>query len=85
MIKKIVLETDLSKYSFAFYEAHSLWVLLLLIGFLMHFAPQRLTDFVSASFVRLPLILKLIVFMIVVQLVVQFKNADVVPFIYFQF
>jgi alginate O-acetyltransferase complex protein AlgI len=85
MIKKIILETDLSKYSFAFYEAHSLWVLLLLIGFLMHFAPQRLTDFVSANFVRLPLILKLIVFMVVVQLVVQFKNADVVPFIYFQF
>ena len=85
MIKRVLFETNFSKYSVAFWKTHRLWVILLLIGFLMHFAPQRWTDFTANTFVKMPYPLKLLVFLIVVQLVIQFKNEDVVPFIYFQF
>lgn len=50
-----------------------------------HFLPKNLYARISNAFIKSPLIIKLAVFIIVVQLVIEFMSEDVAPFIYFQF
>ncbi len=84
MMKKVVSETSID-YVIPFWTAHQTWMILMLIGFLMHANPTLWTEKIKEIYVRSPYIIKLITFVIVVQLVIQFKSADVQPFIYFQF
>lgn len=85
MIKKVLTDLDIGKYAYHFWKGHQTWVILLLIGFLMHANPVKWTEKIKELFVRSPYIVKLLLFIIVVQLVIEFKSQDVVPFIYFQF
>lgn len=84
MVDKVINDMD---FSFAehFWDARYVWVILMIVGILMHAAPLKWTNKVSEWFVKSPYIVKILVFVIVVQLVIQFKNQDVQPFIYFQF
>ncbi|MDE6428771.1 MAG: MBOAT family protein, partial [Muribaculaceae bacterium] len=68
-----------------FYEARSLWCWMMLALTVMHFTPRRWADWLCDLFVRSPLIVKLLVFLIAVQMVIELMTAEVVPFIYFQF
>ena len=52
---------------------------------IFHFVPQSWADSVQMAFIKMSWILKLIVFMIVIQLVIEFMSEEVAPFIYFQF
>ncbi len=85
MIEKVLFQLEAIKYAPEFWRQHQTWVIMMLIGFMMHFAPQTWTDTVKSKFVSSNYFVKLIVFIIVVQLVIQFKSENVVPFIYFQF
>ncbi len=85
MIKQILTDTSIKKYAIPFWKAHQLWVILILIGFLMHVSPTVLTNKIIDIFVKSPYIAKLVIFILVVQIVIQLKSEDVVPFIYFQF
>lgn len=85
MIKQILTDTNFKKYTIPFWQAHKLWVILMIIGFTMHASPVRLTDKIIDLFVKSPYIVKLVLFIIVVQSVIQLRSEDVVPFIYFQF
>ncbi len=85
MINKVITNLDFGKYAYAFWQGHQAWVVLMLIGFLMHATPANWNEKLKSKFVNLPYIFKLILFIIVVQLVIEFKSQDVVPFIYFQF
>ncbi len=84
MIKKVITDTDFS-FFLEFWKARYLFVVLLLIGFAMHLTPLKVVDQLPQKFAKLPFAAKLIIFIIVVQLVLNFKNSDVQPFIYFQF
>lgn len=68
-----------------FISVRYVWVILLIIGFLMHASPDKWTEKIINSYIKSPYILKVILFIVVVQLCIQFKNSDVQPFIYFQF
>ena len=68
-----------------FYEARSLWGWMMLALTVMHFTPRRWADWLCDLFVRSPLIVKLLAFLIAVQMVIELMTAEVVPFIYFQF
>lgn len=68
-----------------FYEARSLWCWMMLALTVMHFTPRRWADWLCDLFVRSPLIVKLLAFLIAVQMVIELMTAEVVPFIYFQF
>ena len=68
-----------------FYEARSLWCWMMLALTVMHFTPRRWADGLCDLFVRSPLIVKLLAFLIAVQMVIELMTAEVVPFIYFQF
>ena len=84
MVKQVFTDLDFN-FAVHFWDARSLWVILVLTGFLMHTVSLKWVDKISNYFVRSPFILKIIIFTILLQLVVQLQNQDVQPFIYFQF
>ena len=55
------------------------------LGYLLHFAPQRLERATQRTFVRLPMAAYVIALVIMIFIVIQVKSSDVQPFIYFQF
>ena len=65
--------------------ARTVWCVMMLSLILMHFVPQRWADTLQFKYAAAPWIVKLVVFILVVQLVVEFMLAEVQPFIYFQF
>ncbi len=68
-----------------FIEFRSLWVVLMLLIIIAHYLPEQWHDRAAGIFIRSPWIVKLLVFIIVVQLVIEFAGEDIAPFIYFQF
>ena len=66
-------------------ESYSAVGLLMLLGYLLHFMPQSLSD-KAKSFVSLcPLPVKALLIVLLIFIVIQIKSSDVQPFIYFQF
>ena len=68
-----------------FIHARPVWCLMMGAIIIMHFVPQSWADTLQISFSRSPWVIKLLVFLFVVQLVIEFMVAEVQPFIYFQF
>ena len=68
-----------------FFTNRMVWCIMMAVLIIMHFVPQRWADRLQDTFIRSPWIVKLIVFLISVQLVIEFMTAEVQPFIYFQF
>lgn len=68
-----------------FLSARWMWVVMMTVIITAHALPQGVTDRLSTAFVRSWWVVKLIVFLAVVQLVLEFAGEDVAPFIYFQF
>ncbi len=68
-----------------FFEARKVWCIMMIVLIIFHFIPQRWADFTEEMFARSPWILKLLVFLFVIQLVIEFMSEEVAPFIYFQF
>lgn len=58
---------------------------LMLLGYLLHFMPQSLSESVKNMVTKCPLIIKALLFVTVIFIVIQIKSSDVQPFIYFQF
>lgn len=59
--------------------------LLMVIGFIIHFMPQKVDLFIQKKVTVMPLWGKAILLSIAIFLVIQMKSAEIVPFIYFQF
>lgn len=68
-----------------FFDARMVWCIMMIALIVFHFIPQRITDKCGELFINSPWIVKLIVFLVVVQLVIEFMSEEVAPFIYFQF
>lgn len=68
-----------------FYEARSVWCIMMIVLTVLHFVPQRWADWCQYYFAKSPWLLKLLIFIGVIQLVIEFMSEEVSPFIYFQF
>lgn len=68
-----------------FIEVRYVWIIMMVLIIAAHAMPRRVYDRLTLWFVDAPWAVRLIVFIIVVQLVVQFMSEEVAPFIYFQF
>ena len=68
-----------------FASVRYIWLIMMAIIVISHALPRRWYNVMSDWFVKSPWIIKLIIFVAVVQLVVQFMSEEVSPFIYFQF
>ncbi|MEO0340975.1 MAG: MBOAT family O-acyltransferase, partial [Bacteroidota bacterium] len=58
---------------------------LILLGFVLHYLPKSLSNWVETQFTNSPIFIKSFSLAFVIWLVIQTASADVVPFIYFQF
>lgn len=77
-------EFDLRQFP-QFVETRAVWCIMLVTVIVMHFVPQRYADYLQANFIKAPWVVKLISFLFVVQLVIEFMAEEMQPFIYFQF
>ncbi len=68
-----------------FCVARPAWCVMMVTLIVFHFVPQRWADSVQFMFIRANWVLKLVVFLVAVQLVIEFMSEEVAPFIYFQF
>ncbi len=84
MLKTVATDTNF-KFIVPFWKARYIWLILVIIGFVMHTIPQNWNEKLINMYIKSPYILKIIMFVLLVQLVIQFKLEDVQPFIYFQF
>ncbi len=62
-----------------------LWIAMMAVIIIAHSLPEGFFDRLGVRYVRSPWAVKLILFIVVVQLVIQFMSEEVAPFIYFQF
>ena len=69
----------------AFASARMLWLVLMFVIIAAHAVPATFWERTRRLFVRSPWAVKLLLFILTVQLVLELRTADVSPFIYFQF
>lgn len=72
-------------YALPFAAARTMWLVLMAIIIISHCLPTRFWQRLGIRFVTAPWIVKLIVFIAVVQAVIELRSSDVTPFIYFNF
>lgn len=84
MIYNMFADFDLAFWQ-AFWQARPMLIIMLLLGFSIHFV--RIIDKNRAAnyFASLPALGKALLFLLAVQAALQFQSADVQPFLYFQF
>ncbi|MCR8892181.1 MBOAT family protein [Bacteroides sp. ET336] len=59
--------------------------LLMVLGFALHWCPDRWQNACSNTVTKMPLIMQALLIIIVIFIVIQIKSSDIQPFIYFQF
>lgn len=69
----------------AFLEVRYVWCIMMAVIILSHAMPRRWYNKMGEMFVNSNWLIKTLIFIIVVQFVIQFMSEDVAPFIYFQF
>jgi D-alanyl-lipoteichoic acid acyltransferase DltB (MBOAT superfamily) len=60
-------------------------LILMLFGYSLHFASSSFKNRIQDTITELPLIFKIFILIGIIMIVVQFKSAEIQPFIYFQF
>ncbi len=68
-----------------FAQVRNTWCIVLVLAFALHYLPDGVCADLRRRFIAAPWIVKWVLFVILVQLVLQFSAADVQPFIYAQF
>lgn len=68
-----------------FIDGYPVVIVLMIVGFITHFMPIKLEESVKNIVDRLNIPALAFILSLVIWLVIQFKSADIHPFIYFQF
>lgn len=84
VVRKSFTEFDPAYFTF-FVRARYTWCILLTVIFALHFVPVKIYERLTSWFVGCHWLVKLLIFVAVVQMVIQFSSAEVKPFIYNQF
>lgn len=72
-------------YIVPFAAARTLWLILMALIVISHCMPAGFWNRAAMWFVRTPWIVKLLLFLLTIQCVIELRSSDVMPFIYFQF
>ena len=70
---------------FNFIVGYKAVMLLMVIGFALHFLPVSADRYVERQIIAMPTVYKAAVMLVVIFIVIQTKSAAIQPFIYFQF
>lgn len=82
--KNIFTNFDIG-YLVPFIKVRYVWIIMMVVIIGSHSLPRRWYAAMERRFIESPWILKLVFFLVIVQLVIQFMTENVAPFIYFQF
>ena len=84
MIKQIVTDFHPELF-FQLIEGYRAVFALMLLGYLLHFTPDRWEHACRNAVIRLPLLGKALLMVLLIYFVIQIKSSEIQPFIYFQF
>jgi D-alanyl-lipoteichoic acid acyltransferase DltB (MBOAT superfamily) len=84
LLTSIFTRMDLS-HAETFFAARATWCILLAASLLSLFVGEKLYRHAEAKFIHWPWMMKLLAFLIVVQLVIELHTSDIQPFLYFSF
>lgn len=84
IISRAATDFDIT-YALPFASARMIWLILMGVIILSHCLSERFWSRTAARFVLSPWPVKLILFLVVIQLVIELRSESVMPFIYFQF
>jgi len=84
MIRQIVFHFNPQVFS-QFIFGYKAVLMMILLGYALHFIPKSLELKAESGVTKLPILLKVVFLILVILVVVQFKSAEIQPFIYFQF
>jgi alginate O-acetyltransferase complex protein AlgI len=59
--------------------------LLMAVGYIIHFLPDRIKESYRGLFIRIPVALQIVIIMFVAILLFRMRTTDIIPFIYFRF
>ncbi|MCX7862356.1 MAG: MBOAT family protein [Bacteroidales bacterium] len=68
-----------------FVSSYPTIVIILLLGFIIHWLPCKIKETYRGMFIRSPYVVKLLITFIAIFIIVQIKSSTIQPFIYFQF
>jgi alginate O-acetyltransferase complex protein AlgI len=83
-INSIIFNFDFA-YTLPFITVRYLFLIFLFIGFISVFLSTKLKERLKINYYNYPLVIQGIIFIIVLQLIIQIQAENVQPFIYFQF
>lgn len=84
IISHVFSDFDMA-YIVPFAAARTLWLILMALIVISHCLPAGFWNRAAMWFVRTPWIVKLLLFLLTIQCVIELRSSDVMPFIYFQF
>jgi len=84
LLSRSVVDFDIA-YLVPFINARPWWCVMMILPLLAQFIGERGFIRLQSRFIRMPWILKLLLFILVIQVILQFQTSNVQPFIYFQF
>lgn len=84
LLTHIWTDFDMS-YALPFMKARSTWCVFIFLIFICHVVSNQAYEQIKTYFIRSPWLVKLFIFMVVIQLVLQYQTDNVQPFIYFKF
>jgi len=84
MLKQIIENFSPGSYMTVL-PAYSSVFLLMVVGYVIHFLPEKIKESCRGLFIRIPLITQLVVIFLVAILLYQMRTTEVMPFIYFRF
>jgi D-alanyl-lipoteichoic acid acyltransferase DltB (MBOAT superfamily) len=84
LLSRSVVDFDIA-YLIPFVKARPWWCVLTLVPLAAQSIGRRGFQRLQARFILLPWIVKLLLFLLTVQLILQFQTSNVQPFIYYQF
>ncbi|MBR5716622.1 MAG: MBOAT family protein [Bacteroidales bacterium] len=84
LLSRSVTDFDIA-YIIPFVKARSWWCVLTIVPLAAQAIGRRGFLRLQARFILLPWIVKLLIFVLVIQLILQFQTSNVQPFIYYQF
>ena len=59
--------------------------ILMALGYIIHFLPERVKESYRGVFIRIPLLSQVTVIMLIAIMLYQVRTTEVMPFIYFRF
>lgn len=84
MLGQIFSNFHIDKF-FEFICNYYIVVLLIVLGYLLHFLPENYLGIIEDRLRCLPLYKKVLIFSLFLFIIIQFRSAEIQPFIYFQF